>query len=210
MGGLITRFIKPLTFVLLALPGAWLIFAIVGEANAPGSQLGADPVASVVDFLGEWGLRGLLLALAVSTLRRTTGWSALARVRRMVGLFAFAYLALHFLAFTALIVGWDWSALIIEITDRPYVSAGFAALLLLTPLAITSTNGWQRRLRRRWVKLHKLVFVATGLGLLHLAWLTKDGYAELSVYILVFVLLLGERWWNGRRQHPSLRPQAPL
>lgn len=199
-----SRLLKPLTFALLALPGAWLLFAVVGEANVPGSQLGADPVASVVDFLGEWGLRTLLLALSVSPLRRITGWSALARVRRMVGLFAFSYLALHFLAFTALIVGWDWSALLAEIIDRPYVTVGFTALLLLLPLAITSTNAWQKRLRRRWLQLHKLVFFAVGLGLLHLAWLTKDGYAELSVYLLVFVLLLGERWWNARRQRQQL------
>lgn len=195
-------YLKPLSFALLALPGVWLVFAIVGEANAPGSQLGADPVAAVVDFLGEWGLRMLLLALSVSPLRRVTGWSWLARLRRMVGLFAFTYIALHFLAFTALIVGWDWSALLTEIIERPYVTVGFAALLLLLPLAITSTAGWQRRLRRRWLQLHKLVFVAVGLGLLHLAWLTKDGYAELSLYILVFALLLGERWWHARSQQP--------
>lgn len=193
-------YLKPLTFALLALPGAWLVFAIVGEASATGSQLGADPVATVVDFLGEWGLRMLLLTLSVSPLRRVTGWSSLARLRRMVGLFAFTYVALHFLSFTALIVGWDWSALVTEIIDRPYVTVGFSALLLLLPLAITSTAGWQRRLRRRWLQLHKLVFVAVGLGLLHLAWLTKDGYAELSLYALVFALLLGERWWYARSQ----------
>lgn len=193
-------YLKPLTFALLALPGVWLVFAIVGEAGVTGSRLGADPVAAVVDFLGEWGLRMLLLALLVSPLRRVTGWSWLARLRRMVGLFAFSYIALHFLAFTALIVGWDWSALLTEIVERPYVTLGFAALLLLLPLAVTSTAGWQRRLQRRWLQLHKLVFVAVGLGLLHLAWLTKDGYAELSAYTLVFAALLGERWWHARSQ----------
>ncbi len=203
-----TGYLKPVTFALLALPGAWLVFAIVGEANAVGSKLGADPVATVVDFLGEWGLRLLLLALSVSPLRRVTGWSSLARVRRMVGLFAFAYLTLHFLAFTALIVGWDWSALVTEILDRPYVTLGFAALVLLLPLAITSTAGWQRRLRRRWVQLHKLVFVAVALGLLHLAWLTKDGYAQVSLYLLIFAALLGERWWHARSQQPKQKALA--
>jgi len=194
----LAKLLKPLTFAFLALPGAWLAFAVVGEASAPGSQLGADPVATVVDFLGEWGLRILLLALAVSPLRRATGFAALARVRRMVGLFAFTYIALHFLTFTALIVGWDWSALLEEIIERPYVTVGFAALMLLLPLAITSTTAWQRRLGRRWLQLHKLVFAAVGLGLLHLAWLTKDGYAEIAVYYLIYLVLLGERWWFKR------------
>ena len=116
----------------------------------------------------------------------------------MVGLFAFAYLSLHFLAFVALIVGWSPAALLVEIVDRPYITLGFVALLLLLPLAITSTSGWQRRLRQRWVKLHKLVFVAVGFGLLHLLWLTKDGYGELSLYLLIYALALAERWWHAR------------
>lgn len=198
---------KLLTFVVLSLPAAWLALAVVGEANSPGSQLGADPVAAVVDFLGEWGLRVLLLTLLVSPLRRISGWSWLARVRRMVGLFAFAYLSLHFLAFVGLIVGWDLSALLVEIVERPYITVGFLALLLLLPLAVTSTQGWQKRLRRRWVQLHKLVFAAVGLGLLHLVWLTKDGYAEISLYLLIFVLALGERWWHAR---PALAAQSKI
>lgn len=184
---------KSLVWLLCGAPLMWLGYAVVREIGQPGAALGADPGEAVVLFLGEWGIRMLLLALAVSPLRRRLGWPALARVRRLVGLFAFAYLSLHLLAYLALLAGFDWSAIAEDLTERSYIIVGALGLLCLLPLALTSTRGWQRRLGRRWKSLHRLVFAAAGLGLLHLLWLTRDGYGELLLYALVFLALMLER-----------------
>ncbi len=186
---------KWLIFTLLALPAVWLGYAVYGEALQPGSVLGADPAAALVDYLGQWSIRMLLIALAITPLRKLTGWTWLARSRRMAGLFAFSYLGLHACAYVVLLAGLDPMVLLQDLTERPYIIVGSLALVLLVPLAVTSTRGWQRRLRGSWVKLHKLVFPAVGLGLLHLFWLTKDGYAELVVYVALFSLLLAARWY---------------
>ncbi len=182
-------------------PLVWLGYAVAQEASLPGSVLGADPGKAVVQFLGRWGIRMLLVALAVTPLRRWLGWPALARVRRLVGLFAFSYLSLHLLAYLGFLAGFDWSAIVDDLTDRSYITAGFLGWLALVPLAITSTRGWQRRLRRRWVVLHRLVFAAAVLGLVHVWWLTKDGYGEAIVYAAVFLLLMSERVSRWRRSH---------
>lgn len=191
---------KPAVWLLCGAPLLWLGYAIAREIAQPGSALGADPGEAVVQFLGTWGIRMLLLALAVTPLRRL-GWTALARVRRLVGLFAFTYLSLHFLAYLWFLAGFDWSAIVEDLTDRTYITAGFLGLVALLPLAATSTRGWQRRLGRRWRVLHRLVFAAAGLGLAHLLWLTKDGYGEVLAYALVFLLLMGERFNHWRQRH---------
>ena len=201
------RHLKPLTFLALAAPLLWLLYAIVREIVSPGVMLGADPADAVVDFLGEWSLRVLLLALAISPLRRLLGWPELARVRRMAGLFAFTYVSLHLLAYVVLLAGLDFGVLVEDVFDRPYITLGMAAFACLLPLAVTSTRGWQKRLGRTWRSLHRLVFPALGLALLHLAWLTKDGYAELAVYTLVFALLVGERLSYRRRLNPGFALQ---
>lgn len=180
--------------LLLSLPALWLAAAVAGEVSAPGSWLGADPADAVVDFLGEWSLRFLLLALAISPLRRRLGWPALAPLRRTAGLFAFGYVCVHLAAYAVLLNGLDWRVLLADLVERRYIIAGMAAFLLLVPLAVTSTRGWQRRLRRSWQKLHRLVFLAVGAALLHLLWLTRDGYGEPLLYLAIFALLLAERW----------------
>lgn len=192
---------KPLVWLLCGAPLSWLGYAIVQEAQRPGSLLGADPGEAVVLYLGEWGIRMLLLALAVSPLRRRLGWPALARVRRLVGLFAFTYLTLHFLAYLGFLAAFDWSAILEDLTERAYITAGFLGLVALMPLALTSTRGWQRRLGRRWRALHRLVFAAAGLGLVHLLWLTKDGYGEVLAYGAVYLVLMGERLSRWRHSH---------
>lgn len=199
---------KPLVWLLCAAPLGWLAYAIVREVGSPGSALGPDPGAAVVRFLGEWGIRFLLLALAVSPLRRLLGWPALARVRRLVGLWAFAYLALHFVAYLTFLAGFDWGAIVDDLAERTYITAGALALLALVPLAVTSTRGWQRRLGRRWVELHRLVFVAALLGLVHFWWLIKDGYGEAVAYSAVFLLLMAERVGRRRTQHGRPREAA--
>lgn len=192
---------KPLVWLVCGAPLAWLAWAVAVELRQPGAALGADPGEAVVLHLGEWGIRMLLLALAVTPLRRWLGWPALARVRRLVGLFAFTYLALHFLAYLGFLAGFDGPAIVEDLTERPYITVGFLALLALVPLAATSTRGWQRRLGRRWQVLHRLVYPAAGLGLLHLWWLTKDGYGEVLAYSVLFLVLMAERLNRWRQSH---------
>lgn len=159
----------------------------------PGSRLGADPGEAVVLYLGEWSLRLLLATLLVSTLSRWLRSPGLIGIRRMVGLFAFAAVCGHFLAYLSFLAVFDWSQIREDLVERRYITVGFIALLLLIPLAWTSTRGWQRRLGRRWKKLHRLVYVIAALGLLHLFWLTKDGYGEAALMFACYLLLIGER-----------------
>jgi methionine sulfoxide reductase heme-binding subunit len=188
-----SRWLKPLVWAVCGLPLLWLAYAVVVEVQRPGAVLGADPGEAVVHYLGEWGLRLLLLALAVTPLRRRLAWPDLARVRRLVGLFAFVYVSLHFLAYLWFLAGFDWLAIARDLAERTYITAGALGLLALIPLAATSTRAWQRRLGRRWVQLHRLVYLAVGLGIAHLIWLTKDGYGEVLIYAAVYLLLMAER-----------------
>ena len=176
---------------------------IAGEIAAPGSRLGADPAKVVVTYLGEWSMWMLLAVLCVSTGRRTLNAPRLIRHRRMVGLFAFAYVCLHFLAYLGFLAGFNWLEILADLTDRPYITVGFLAWLLLVPLAITSTNRWRSRLGRRWVRLHWAVYPVLVLGILHHFWLTRDGYAESVLYLSLFLVLILERlirvWKFGQR-----------
>ena len=191
--------LKPFVFVLLGSPLLWLGYDLALEISTPGSRLGADPGKAVLLYLGEWGMWMLLLTLAVSSVRRLTGVAALMRYRRMVGLYAFTYLALHFLAYLWFLAGFEWHRIVEDISERPYISVGFLALLLLVPLAVTSTRSWRRRLGRSWLRLHRAVYAVLVLGLLHHFWLTKDGYGESVLYLTLFVLLMAERIMNDRR-----------
>ncbi|MFW6092474.1 MAG: sulfite oxidase heme-binding subunit YedZ [Pseudomonadota bacterium] len=193
--------LKPAVWLIGSLPLVWLAHAVGVEIRQPGAALGADPGEAVVLFLGTWGIRMLLLALAVTPLRRRLPWPDLARVRRLVGLFAFVYLCLHFVAYLGLLAGFDAATVVEDLGERPYITVGALGLLVLVPLAVTSTRGWQRRLGRRWRGLHRLVFVAAALGLLHLLWLTKDGYGEVLAYAGVFLLLMAERLGAWRKRH---------
>lgn len=192
------RLSKPFLFLLLALPLALLAVDIVLELEAPGSRLGADPGNEVVLTLGGWAIRILLLTLVVSTARRLTKMPRLIRFRRMIGLFAFTYVILHFAAYLTFLAAFDWHVIEEDLVERSYITAGFLALLGLVPLAVTSTAGWQRRLGPRWRKLHRLVYPAAGLGLVHYFWLTKDGYAEGALYLAIFAALMIERGVHAR------------
>ncbi len=184
---------------MLSLPLAVLAYDIAGELALPGSRLGADPGTAVVTFLGEWSIWMLLAVLLVSSTRRALAAPRVMRYRRMVGLFAFAYICLHLLAYLGFLAGFDGRQIFEDLTDRPYITVGFLALLLLVPLAITSTNAWRARLGRRWVRLHWAVYPAIALGILHHFWLTKDGYGESVLYLTVFLVLMAERLLRGRR-----------
>ncbi len=199
-----------LTIVALALPAAWLVLQLAREIAAPGTQFGADPGEAVTEYLGAWSMRMLLLALCVSPLRRLTGISALAPLRRTAGLFAFGYVLAHLLSYLALLAAFDLGLIVEDFTRRRYIIVGLIALLLLVPLAITSTRAWQRRLGRRWLQLHRLVFGAALAALLHLFWLTRDGYAEPLLYAAVLTLVLAERLFNSlQRRRPVPSVPAP-
>ena len=203
------RTLRIVLFLLLAAPLLVLGWDVLGELNQPGSRLGADPGKAIVLTLGQWAIRLLLLGLAVSTARRVFGMPRLMRFRRMVGLFAFTYVGLHFSAYLGFLAGFDWQVIVEDIGERPYISAGFLGLLLLVPLALTSTGGWRRRLGRRWLQLHRAVYLVIGLGLVHLFWLTKDGYDEFAAYLLLFALLMAERGlrrWRSAQRLPQTGP----
>ncbi|MEM7002612.1 MAG: protein-methionine-sulfoxide reductase heme-binding subunit MsrQ [Pseudomonadota bacterium] len=187
--------LKGLLWVALSAPLAWLGWQINIELQAPTTALGADPGEAVVHFLGEWAIRVLLLALSVTPLRQVSGFRALAQTRRLVGLFAFAYALLHFLAYTFFYLEFSLAGLWDDVLKRPYITVGMAATLCLLPLAITSTRGWQRRLRRNWQRLHRLVFPAAIFAVLHFFWLTRDQFGEVILYAVWVALLLGWRFW---------------
>jgi sulfoxide reductase heme-binding subunit YedZ len=169
-------------------PLAWLALGALGDA------LGANPVETITHVTGDWALRFLLASLAVTPLRRA--WprlAALAPYRRTFGLLAFAYAALHAATFFALDLGFAFALLAEEVAERPYVTLGFAAFASMTPLALTSTRGWQRRLGRRWIALHRLVYAAGLLAAAHFLWLVKKDLREPLLYVAVLALLLGAR-----------------
>ncbi len=200
--------LKAATFIALSLPLAWLAFAIAGELRTPGLMLGADPGEAVLLHLGEWGLRALLLTLSVSTIRRRLGYAPILRVRRMAGLFAFTYIALHFLCYLWFFTEFDGRLIVAELAERPYITVGFAAFVILLALAFTSTDGWRRRLRQRWRKLHRLVYAAAALGLLHFWWLTKAGYGEVLVHGLWLALLYIDRLHAARAKRIARSQRA--
>ena len=186
------RFVwKPAVFVLCLLP----VLLLLGDTFEITGTLGANPVEEIQDRLGNWGLRFIMIALAVTPLRRLTGLNWLLRFRRMLGLFAFFYTFLHFLVWLILDQGVLWSAIVEDIAKRPFIAIGFAALLILAALAATSTNGMRRRLGRRWQQLHYGVYAAGILGVWHYWWQVKNDIREPLIYALILSGLLGVRLW---------------
>lgn len=188
---------RPCVFVIAALPFSWLTFAALTD---PSAHLGANPAERLIRDSGEWALRFLCLALAVTPLRRWTGWHALARLRRMLGLYAFFYAGVHFLCYAALDMGLDIATIVKDIAKRPFILVGTAALLLMLPLAATSLDRAVRALgARRWQALHRSVYAVALLALLHFYWMHtgKNDLAEVGVYGALIVVLLG--WRAGQR-----------
>ena len=188
-----TAWARAAAFALFALPLAWLASNIAREIAAPGSALGAEPGEAVVHELGTWGLRSLLATLLISSVARLARQPRLIRFRRMAGLWAFTYVVLHFTAWLGLLAGFHVDTILADFIKRPYITMGLAALLMLIPLAITSTRGWQRRLGRRWRQLHRLVYPAAIAAWIHLLWLSKVSYLDAVIYGTVLAALLAER-----------------
>jgi sulfoxide reductase heme-binding subunit YedZ len=176
---------KVAVWILGLSPLGWVGWAFYSDA------LGANPIEALLHVLGRWALAFLLLGLAVTPLRRVTGWSRVIKVRRLLGLFAFFYAVLHFVVYLGLDQGFAWSFILEDIAERPFITVGFAALVLLAPLAVTSTRGWIRRLGARWGLLHRLVYPAAGLAVLHFYWKVKaDTFWPLLAAVALAVLLL--------------------
>ncbi len=185
---------KPLIFLLCLLPFAWLFY------RAFNNQLGANPAEALIRALGDWTLRFLCIVLAVTPLRVITKMPALARFRRMLGLFVYFYVVLHLLSYSWFDMGFDVPEIVKDIIKRPFILVGFLAFLLLTPLAATSFNAAIKAMgAKRWQWLHKLVYLVAGLGLLHFFWMRagKNNFAEVFVYAAIVAALLGWRVWSA-------------
>jgi sulfoxide reductase heme-binding subunit YedZ len=184
--------LKALLFTTCLIPLAWLTW------DALHDGLGADPVAALEHRSGDWALRLLLATLAITPLRRLTGRAELVRFRRMLGMFAFFYACVHLTIYLVIDLGAYWPQLFADIVKRPYITVGFAAWLLLIPLAVTSTRGMMRRLGRHWQRLHRAVYVIALLAVLHFLWLVKADHREPLLYLAIFGALMLLRV-SGRR-----------
>jgi len=192
------RFVyKPVVFIASLIPFAWLLCGAFGWFHL---SLGADPVKKLEHECGKWALNLLLITLSVTPLRQLAGLTHLVRLRRMLGLFAFFYAVLHFTVYLSLDLEFNFRELFGDIAKRPYITIGFIALLLLIPLAVTSTNKMMRRLGRRWQKLHRSIYVIAVLGVWHFYWQVKRDVREPLIYAGILALLLGYRWARAQRR----------
>lgn len=181
---------KPILFVLCLLPFVWLLY------SALTNQLGANPAEALIRATGDWTLRFVCMVLAVTPLRSLSSTPALARFRRMFGLFVYFYVMLHLLSYSWFDMGFDVLDIAKDIAKRPFILVGFLAFLLLTPLAATSLNAAIKAMgAKRWQLLHKLVYLISGLGLLHFFWMRagKNNFADVFVYAAIIAVLLGWR-----------------
>jgi len=199
---------KPALFLACLVPLAWALSGVLG---LPVPTLGADPVRKVLGIFGHSALNLLLITLCVTPLRYLTGNANLLRLRRMLGVFAFSYALLHFLTYLGPYQAFMWRVILHDVMKRPYITIGFAALLLLTPLAITSTNAMMRRLKRRWQSLHRLIYLIAILGVWHYWWQTKSDIHEPLLYAVILATLLGWRLWRRQRKatSKSALPRVP-
>lgn len=187
---------------------------LVLQAFGYFGSLGANPVEQILNVCGKTGLNLLMLTLCITPIRRSTGINRLVSFRRLLGLFAFFYLSLHFLTYALLDLGLVFApgqagaTLLVDITERPYITVGFTALVLLIPLAITSTRGLQRRLGKNWAKLHRLVYVVGVLAVVHYWWQAKLDIAEPLLYAFLLAVLLGVRL-KHRLVHSKAAMAAP-
>ncbi|ROZ77553.1 sulfite oxidase heme-binding subunit YedZ [Ramlibacter sp. WS9] len=197
---------KVVLFVTALLPFAWLVYGVATD------NLGANPAEYLIRSTGDWTLRFLCITLSVTPLRVISGTPALARFRRMLGLFVYFYVVLHLLSYSWFDMGFDVADIAKDIAKRPFILVGFTAFLLLTPLAATSFNRAVKAIgAKRWQALHKLVYVIAGLGILHFFWMRagKQDFAEVAVYAAILALLLGWRAVQWLRKRAAPRASDP-
>jgi sulfoxide reductase heme-binding subunit YedZ len=189
--------VKPIWFTACLLPFVSLLLdAFVDDARA----LGADPIEAIQERMGIWGLRFLLLTLALTPVRQLTGMTWVIQLRRMTGLFVLFYISMHFLNYLVLDQGVTWQYIIEDILERPAITLGALALLALVSLGITSTAGWRRRLGRRWQTLHRLIYLIAILACWHFWWQVKEDITEPLIYACILALLLGLRIVTAKKK----------
>ncbi len=194
---------KPSVFLLCLIPAV----LVVTDAFELTGRLGANPIEEIQDRFGNWALRFILITLAITPLRRLSDWNWLSRYRRMIGLFAFFYALMHFLAWLILDQGLLLSAILEDIVKRPFISIGFLAVLLLLALALTSFTAIRRRMGRNWQKLHNSVYLAAILGVSHYWWQVKKDITEPLIYATILAVLLAARLgWRYRRHRAKKNP----
>lgn len=196
------KLLKPAIFAACLVPFVWLVVRAVSDG------LGANPIDAITDTTGIWALRFVLATLAVTPVRRITGWHPIIRFRRMLGLFAFFYASMHFLTWLVLDQFFAWEFILEDIAKRPFITMGFTAFVLMIPLAITSTAGWIRRLGgRTWNRLHRLVYVTGVAAVIHYLWLVKVIEPEQITYAVILASLLAVRLYYAlvreRRRVPA-------
>jgi sulfoxide reductase heme-binding subunit YedZ len=200
------RFIwKPIVFLICLLP----VLLIVGDAFEITGTLGANPVEAILDRLGNWALRFIMITLAITPLRRVTGWNWLSRFRRMLGLFTFFYALMHFTTWYVLDREMRLGDILEDLTERPFITLGFTAVVLLTALAVTSFTAIRRRMGKRWQSLHNMAYVIGILGVWHYWWQVKKDISEPLIYAGILAVLLGLRfWWRWNRRTTRSVTQA--
>ena len=181
------RLVKPSIFFMALIPFIWLLLKVFQN------DLGPDPAQALSIETGEWALRFLLLTLTITPFRQIFRVAEIARLRRMIGLFAFFYASIHFLSWMAFILGFRWLAIAEELVERPYITVGFLAYVILFLLGVTSTNSMVRRLGKNWKRLHKFVYAASILAIVHLLWILRTDITEAVIYGVLLAILLGYR-----------------
>ena len=198
-----SRTIKPLVFLFCLVPAGWLAFAVLTGRTS------ANPAEDIILTTGIWALRFLLATLTITPLRRLTGWHVLIKYRRMLGLFAFFYAVVHLASYIAFDRFFAFDEVLVDIAERPFITAGMAAFGLMIPLAVTSTRGWIRTLGTRWQLLHRLVYVSAAAACLHFIWKVKVVVGEPVYYAVVLAILLGFRVaWRVRAAGAARRQPA--
>jgi len=200
----IRRIVKPAVHAACLGPLAWLVWTVATTGFGPTGGLGANPIEYLNRFLGDWAIRFLLTALAVTPVRLLTGQAVVVRFRRMLGLYAFFYAVLHLSSYVGLDQFFAWGAIWKDIVKRNYITVGMATFLMLLPLAATSTKGMVKRLgAKRWTKLHRVVYVAGAAACLHFYMMRKGIQLEPIIYAGILALLLGVRVVHRLRPKPQ-------
>jgi sulfoxide reductase heme-binding subunit YedZ len=196
-----SKLARPLVFLAALSPFGWLVFRTLT------GRLSVNPIEDIELTTGIWALRLLVLTLAITPLRRITGWNRLIQYRRMLGLFVFFYASVHSLTYFVFDQEYNLSLVFKDVAKRPFITMGFTAFVLMIPLAITSTKGWIRRLGRRWQLLHRLIYVSGIAAAIHYLWKVKVAIGSPVYYALVIAILLGFRVVYQLKSAKPLRPQ---
>jgi methionine sulfoxide reductase heme-binding subunit len=202
---------KPLLFVLCFIPAGYMFYAVFLALRGE-NILGPDPPKALSLLTGEWAIRMLVLSLALTPIRYLFNTVAVWQYRRMIGLYAFFYATLHLLVFLMFLLQWRWTDIGIEIVERPFITIGFAAYVLMVPLAVTSFNYAQRKLGRNWKRIHRSIYVISILAVMHVIWIVRSSYGDALLYGGLVLLFLGYRLLRHHSQAVkrfSFRPPPP-